>query len=123
MKHVFRSSNEVFIYYWQPRKRGFIGIRVGLTHAWVIVGVESNPEELLVIGPGPSLPVQPENETAEFREVRQEVASQHPELEALLRGEISIDKASEHCAVARSSSFTAENGLPGFRAAPRSRGW
>src|SRR5258706_15724188 len=116
MKHVCRSSNEVFIYYWQPRKRGFIGIRVGLTHAWVIVGVENNPEEFLVIGPGPSLPVQPENETAEFREVRQEVVGQHSELEAFLPGEISIKKASEDCASAGSSSFAAESGLPGFRA-------
>src|SRR6266403_343977 len=93
MKRIRRSPQGTFIYYWQRRKRGFIGIRVSHTHAWVIVGVSANPEELTVIGPGPTIPLTPESQTQEFREVLLEVAPQHPELERLLTGEITFETA------------------------------
>jgi hypothetical protein len=121
MKRISRTSDGTFIYYWQPRKRGFVGIRVGATHAWVIVGVEENPEHWLVIGPGPNIPVEPENETEEFREVRREVAAQHPELEQFLRGEISIETASATGIVSQPRAFSAKAGLPRHRTSPRSR--
>ena len=38
MKKIRRGKGETFVYFWQRRRRGFIGIRVGQTHAWVIVG-------------------------------------------------------------------------------------
>jgi hypothetical protein len=91
MKSVRRGKGEIFVYFWQRRTRGFIGIRVGQTHAWVIVGDAPEPEKLLVIGPGPRLPIEPGSEREEFREVYREVAAQHPELERFLKGEISFD--------------------------------
>ena len=93
MKSIRRGKGETFIYFWQRRRRGFIGIRVGHTHAWVIVGDANEPEELLVIGPGASIPIKPGSEREEFREVYREVAAQHPELQRLLNGEISVDSA------------------------------
>ena len=93
MKRIQRSPHQTFIYYWQRRKRGFIGIRVSHTHAWVIVGDSTNPEELLVIGPGPAIPLTPESQTQEFRDVLREVAPQHPELERLLSGDITFETA------------------------------
>jgi len=91
MKSIRRGKGETFIYFWQRRRRGFIGIRVGQTHAWVIVGDANKPEELLVIGPGPSIPIEPGSEREEFRQVCREVAAQHPELERFLSGEISFE--------------------------------
>jgi hypothetical protein len=93
MKRIRRSPQGTFIYYWQRRKRGFIGIRVSHTHAWVIVGDSTEPEDLLVIGPGPTIPLTPESQTQEFREVLVEMAPQHPELERLLSGEITFETA------------------------------
>ena len=91
MKSIRRGKGETFIYFWQRRRRGFIGIRVGETHAWVIVGDAKEPERLLVIGPGPSIPIEPGSEREEFRQVSREVAAQHPELERFLSGEISFE--------------------------------
>ena len=93
MKRVRRQLHGTYIYYWQRRKRGFIGIRVSDTHAWVIVGDSTDPEDLVVIGPGPAIPLTPESQTQEFREVLREVAPQHPELERLLSGEITFETA------------------------------
>jgi len=66
MKLVQRSKDETFIYYWQPRKRGFIGIRVSRTHAWIIVGNSRDPAQLVVIGPGPEIPIKHEGQTQDF---------------------------------------------------------
>src|SRR5436189_701007 len=93
MKRIRRHLHGTYIYYWQRRKRGYIGVRVSSTHAWVIVGNTPDPEDLIVIGPGPTIPIAPDSETPEFREVRIEVSSQHPELERLLSGEISFEQA------------------------------
>ncbi len=93
MKRIRRSPQGTFIYYWQRRKRGFIGIRVSHTHAWVIVGDSPDPEQLLVIGPGPAIPLAPESQTPEFQDVLREVAPQHPELERLLSGDITFETA------------------------------
>ena len=91
MKTIRRGKGETFVYFWQRRRRGFIGIRVGRSQAWVIVGDATEPEELLVIGPGPKIPIEPGSEREEFREVCREVGAQHPELERLLKGEITIE--------------------------------
>ena len=93
MKGIARSKADIFIYYWQPRKRGFIGIRVSRTHAWIIVGNSRDPAQLVVIGPGPCIPVEQEGQPQDFAGVRQELAPEHPELERLLSGEISFDEA------------------------------
>ena len=93
MKRIRRGPQGTYIDYWQRRKRGFIGIRVSHTHAWVIVGDSIDPEHLLVIGPGPTIPLTPESQTQEFREVLHEMALQHPELERLLRGDITFEAA------------------------------
>jgi len=93
MKLIRQSKNDTFIYYWQPRKRGYIGIRVSRTHAWIIVGHSRDPEQLVVIGPGPVVPVSPEDQSQEFAGVRSELAPEHPELERLLSGDISFDEA------------------------------
>ena len=93
MKAIRRDKHDTYIYYWQLRKRGFIGIRVSRTHAWIIVGNSKDPAQLMVIGPGPAIPVVEESQTREFASVRQEMAPSHPELERLLRGEITFDDA------------------------------
>ncbi len=93
MKAIRRGKKGTFVYFWQRRRRGFIGIRVGQSHAWVIVGDAIEPEELLVIGPGPKIPVEPGSEREEFREVCREVSAQHPELERFLTGEITLESA------------------------------
>jgi hypothetical protein len=93
MKVIQQSKADTFIYYWQARKRGFIGIRVSRTHAWIIVGNSRDPAQLVVIGPGPSIPVGQEGQPQEFAGVRRELAPEHPELERLLCGEVSFDEA------------------------------
>ena len=55
-------------------KRGYIGIRVSSTHAWVIVGNANDPEDLVVIGPGPTIPITKDNPTQEFLDVLEEVS-------------------------------------------------
>jgi len=94
MKAIRRAKGETFVYFWQRRRRGFIGIRVGRSQAWVIVGDAKEPEDLLVIGPGPAIPLEPGSEREEFREVCREVSAQHPELERFLRGEIPFESVS-----------------------------
>ena len=93
MKRIRRHLHGTYIYYWQRRKRGFIGMRVSSTHAWVIVGNNPEPEDLIVIGPGPTIPIEPDKQTQEFTDVLIEVSSQHPELERLVRGEITFEQA------------------------------
>jgi hypothetical protein len=93
MKRIRRKPEGTYIYYWQRRRRGYIGIRVSSTHAWVIVGNAPDPEDLIVIGPGPTIPLEPGNQTQEFREVLSEVADQHPELERLLNGQLTFEQA------------------------------
>ncbi len=93
MKAIRRDKHDTYIYYWQLRKRGFIGIRVSKTHAWIIVGNSKDPSQLVVIGPGPAIPVLEDTQPREFATVRQEMADTHPELERLLRGEISFEVA------------------------------
>ncbi|HTM48709.1 MAG TPA: hypothetical protein VL285_08515 [Bryobacteraceae bacterium] len=93
MKLIRRDKSETYIYYWQPRKRGFIGMRVSRTHAWVIVGNSKDPIQLVVIGPGPTIPVIEERQPSEFAAVRLEMAPGHPELERLLKGDITFDDA------------------------------
>ena len=93
MKRVRRHLHGAYIYYWQRRKRGFIGIRVSSTHAWIIVGSTPEPEDMIVIGPGPTIPITADNQTQEFREVVDEVITQHPELERLLSGALSFEQA------------------------------
>ena len=93
MKFIQKTKADTFIYYWQPRKRGFIGIRASRTHAWIIVGNSKDPTQLVVIGPGPDIPIEQEGQPQEFAVVRRELAPEHPELERLLSGEISFDEA------------------------------
>jgi hypothetical protein len=123
MKQIAHASEGAFLYYWQPRAVGFIGIRVGLGHAWIIVGVAKRPEQLLVIGPGPAIPVQQQDETEEFREVRREVTAQHPELEQVLSGQLSVEEASRNCAASGIPDFTSDTAAPGRRTINRLGTW
>jgi hypothetical protein len=123
VKEIVRGPEGSFLYYWKARKVGFVGIRISLTHAWVIVGVAKRPEQLLVIGPGPSLPVRAEEETEEFREVRGEVAACHPELEQVLSGAVSIEEVAGPNAVSATTEPVSENGFLPRRTISRTRSW
>ena len=91
MKHI--PPDHAFIYYYERRlNKTFVGIRVSRSQACVVEGDSSDPTKLNVQGEPEELPMHSEG-SEQFSAIREMLAASNPDLERLLTGALSLEKA------------------------------